>query len=232
MSNAITRIKAVRKPNSNSKPFKGDEEKVALLFINSYLGTSFSLGDGPCNDGLTMRKQLKDRGYECFIYFDIDARSFLDVMASFTSAPFKRLVIYYSGHGTYFNDKSGDETDGRDEAFVFKDAAILDDDLNTLIRTANKDCELLLLSDCCHSGSIFDLDESLPNVLAVSAAQDDETAKQTRIERKDQGVFTYYFWKLIDETKSIAEIKDRLNYKLSKYHQHCVLSGGCLDMKL
>ena len=204
-------------------------KKAALLFINSYEGTSFSLGEGPCNDGLTMKTKLEALGYSCYVYFDIEANQFIQLMFSFTHAPFEKLVIYFSGHGSSIRDKSGDEVDGRDEALVFKDSCILDDDLKHLIKTQIKN--LILLIDCCHSGLIFDLSDE-PNVLLISAANDDETAKQTRIERKEQGVFTYYFWKLLDSDKPLIEIKENLNKKLTKYKQRCTISGGCVDAKL
>lgn len=204
-------------------------KKAALLFINSYESTNFSLGEGPCNDGITMKTKLEALGYSCYVYYDVEAHQFIQLMLSFTHAPFDKLVVYFSGHGSSVKDISGDEVDGRDEALVFKDASILDDDLRHLIKTQIKN--LILLIDCCHSGSVFDLSDE-KNVLLISAANDDETAKQTRIERKEQGVFTYYFWKLIDTKKPIIEIKDKLNSKLTKYKQRCVISGGCVDAKL
>lgn len=220
-------IKTLSLDADNITPFI--PKKAALLFINSYAETSFSLGEGPCNDGLTMKRKLESLGYSCYVYFDIEAHQFIKLMLSFTNTPFDKLVVYFSGHGSSVVDKSSDELDGRDEALVFKDACILDDDLRHLIQTQIKN--LILLIDCCHSGSIFDLsDES--NVLLISAANDDETAKQTRIEHKEQGVFTYYFWKLIDTQKPIIEIKEKINAKLTKYKQRCIISGGCIDAKL
>ncbi len=39
------------------------------------------------------------------------------------------LIVWYSGHGTYVKDKSGDEVDGYDEALYLYDGVFLDDDL-------------------------------------------------------------------------------------------------------
>lgn len=45
----------------------------------------------------------------------------------------KTLVVHYSGHGTYTNDASGDETDGQDEALYLFDGAFLDDRLSKIL---------------------------------------------------------------------------------------------------
>lgn len=228
--NVIERLKALSTPSNNSSPFL-EHRHVALLFINSYQGTDFSLGDGPCNDGLLCKECFEEMGYQCYLYFDISVKEFYQIFDSFLCTPFEKLVVYFSGHGMYVKDRNHDEADGRDEALVFKDGAAVDDDLIRFIHNSRVN-KLFLLSDCCHSGSIFDVvDEK--NVVAISAASDDETAKQTVLEHKGQGVFTYYFWKLIKKADfDFMKLQPLLNAKLVKYHQHCVVSGGNKEMKL
>lgn len=77
------------------------------------------------------------------------------------------LVFYYSGHGASIPDKSGDETDRKDETICPLDGGlIVDDDLLKLLvlplrdlATANptKTIHLFTMFDSCHSGSILDL---------------------------------------------------------------------------
>jgi hypothetical protein len=43
------------------------------------------------------------------------------------------ILVHYSGHGTYTNDKDGDETDGYDEALYLYDGLLLDDDMNKIL---------------------------------------------------------------------------------------------------
>lgn len=75
------------------------------------------------------------------------------------SASSSEIWIHYSGHGTYIRDTNGDEVDGRDEAIVPSDVytsgTITDDQLLTIFSQSK--CLTYLMFDCCHSGSICDL---------------------------------------------------------------------------
>jgi hypothetical protein len=72
------------------------------------------------------------------------------------------LFLHYSGHGSYVLDRSRDESDRRDEVIVPLDfnrsGFITDDWLNAnLVSLIPKDVSLWLISDSCHSGTVFDL---------------------------------------------------------------------------
>lgn len=72
--------------------------------------------------------------------------------------PGDTVIIQYSGHGTQVADKSGDESDGLDEAWVtfdYKDGnVLLDDEIGSLIDSYEKvGIQMVLFTDCCHSGS-------------------------------------------------------------------------------
>ena len=74
----------------------------------------------------------------------------------------KKGYFHYSGHGTRMKDLSGDEKDGYDEALVpldyEKSGFLLDDDLyEGFIKKLDRDTEVFITSDCCHSGTIMDL---------------------------------------------------------------------------
>jgi hypothetical protein len=67
-------------------------------------------------------------------------------------------VIQYAGHGTQLPDLSGDETDGYDEAWVpydfDKGEFVIDDDLGALFdRHRERGIQLVVFTDCCHSGT-------------------------------------------------------------------------------
>jgi len=79
------------------------------------------------------------------------------------------FVYYYSGHGTNILDKSGDEADGKDEAFCFVtpdgqislESCMIDDDFAKIITTAiPQECLVVVLTDCCHSGTMCDFDNA------------------------------------------------------------------------
>ncbi|QKF94599.1 hypothetical protein QKU48_gp1141 [Fadolivirus algeromassiliense] len=65
------------------------------------------------------------------------------------------MVILLSGHGFSVQDNNGDEIDGRDEAINIG-RQVLDDEIYNNIVVKLK-CNALLLSDTCHSGTMFDL---------------------------------------------------------------------------
>lgn len=73
------------------------------------------------------------------------------------------LFFHYSGHGTSVKDVDGDEgKDGKDEAICPVDYAnaglILDDDMHRiLVESLPEGCSLVVVFDCCHSGTILDL---------------------------------------------------------------------------
>lgn len=76
--------------------------------------------------------------------------------------PGDKLFFYYSGHGSWFSDYSGDESDGRDEMIIpidYKYRGIITDDWlhKNLIKNIPNGVDLLGFMDCCNSGTLFDL---------------------------------------------------------------------------
>jgi metacaspase-1 len=76
------------------------------------------------------------------------------------------LFMHYSGHGGSMKDDDGDEEDGMDETLVPVDyntkGQIRDDDLfDLLVNRVPAECNLTVVMDCCHSGSILDLPYTL-----------------------------------------------------------------------
>jgi hypothetical protein len=77
------------------------------------------------------------------------------------------LYFSFSGHGTQVPDHSGEEADGLDEAIVPGDFAeigrvITDDELAAyLVAPLTEGVLLTCIFDCCHSGTILDLDSAM-----------------------------------------------------------------------
>jgi hypothetical protein len=88
----------------------------------------------------------------------------------------------------------------------------------------------VLISDCCHSGTIWDIpdnpDKFPKGVIRISAALDDQTAKQTEMEKSDHGLFSYYFWKFWREDRQISPtaIAAKMQPFLVRYSQEVVIS--------
>lgn len=70
-----------------------------------------------------------------------------------------KLFFYYSGHGSYVRDTSGDESDGRDELIVPIDFKyIYDDEIRSyLINRVPETVQLVTFFDSCFSGTAVDL---------------------------------------------------------------------------
>lgn len=72
------------------------------------------------------------------------------------------LVFQFAGHGTEFDDDSGDETDHKDSALCAVDCGasagrsglVLDDDIYDVLKLLPAGVSLTAFIDCCHSGTI------------------------------------------------------------------------------
>jgi len=97
---------------------------------------------------------------------------------------------FFAGHGVNVPDKTGDEEDGFDEAFVTPDeeghlnekSVLVDDDFaRTLDHYIPQGVKILCVCDCCHSGTICDIDSYAYSheIYQISASKDDEEAVDT-----------------------------------------------------
>ena len=120
------------------------------------------------------------------------------------------------------------------EVMVFDDNYIVDDLLAELIQDfANGKTKVVLLNDCCHSGTLWDIplnqEEAMEfpaNVICISAADDDETAKQGKQGNNDQGFFTFFFFQEVRRNRAITpqDILDNVSSQLKTYEQ-CVVAS-------
>lgn len=203
--------------------FSGRGKKALLIGIN-YNGTSYQLA-GCINDAMNLRNVLVGRyGFSSFnvnVLTDDTAikptrdNIFNNIKAMLQGAQSGDvLFLSYSGHGSYITDKNGDETDKKDEVLVGCDIKyIVDDDLRQLLITYLKPTvTLVVLSDSCFSGTVFDLKYQYMdtqyntqfstnvkvaptpgNVVLISGCQDNQYSADAYINNKDQGAMTWAF---------------------------------------
>jgi hypothetical protein len=67
------------------------------------------------------------------------------------------LCVTYSGHGSTVADTNGDESDGKDETWLLYDQQLIDDQLWSLWSTFAAGVRILVISDSCHSGTVFQM---------------------------------------------------------------------------
>jgi len=108
-------------------------------------------------------------------------------------------IIYYTGHGVRVKDVSGDEDDGHDEAFALVTPAgkidyskfLIDDDFAEIVCAATPDgVNILVITDCCHSGTIADFNQPCwgkKMALSMSGCTDVQTSGDTG----KGGIFTH-----------------------------------------
>jgi hypothetical protein len=206
--------------------------RAAYIACNTYTRPDYSLGVGPMNDAITVAHYMKENGYTVYFIHNPTSTQFTKYLKHMVENSTSRLLVYYTGHGASVTDTNKDEADGKDEALVFEDKFVIDDELAKLIKGAAKPAssKVIFLNDCCHSGSIWDLAPGqgfAPGYLCLSAARDSETAKQTSMEGTDQGIFTFYFYKLLSGSPELTptEMETKIAPYLKKYDQVFTKSG-------
>lgn len=211
-----------------------EESRVCFICCNSYTKPQYKLGVGPINDSITVAANHKYMGYTVYFLHNPTSEQFLQYLEIILQKSTDYLTVYYTGHGSSVTDKSGDEEDGKDEVMVFDDNYILDDVLAELIQEfANGKTKVILLNDCCHSGTLWDIplndeeaQEFPANVICISAADDDETAKQGKQGNNDQGFFTFFFFQEVRRNRAInpTDIQNRVSSQLVNFHQCVIVS--------
>mmetsp|Transcript_89949 Transcript_89949/g.253700 ORF Transcript_89949/g.253700 Transcript_89949/m.253700 type:complete len:408 (+) Transcript_89949:88-1311(+) len=98
------------------------------------------------------------------------------------------FVFFYAGHGINLEDNDGDEEGGKDDVYCFVDShgrlsretLLRDDDFAKLITSSiPKGVKVVLLSDCCHSGTIADFDRTCwegHEAISISGCTDSQTS--------------------------------------------------------
>mmetsp|Transcript_72474 Transcript_72474/g.172775 ORF Transcript_72474/g.172775 Transcript_72474/m.172775 type:complete len:349 (+) Transcript_72474:123-1169(+) len=120
------------------------------------------------------------------------------------------FIFYYSGHGVQVTDKNGDEASGQDDAFalvnekgqISAQTLLLDDEFSDLL-TANlhPTVRSLVLTDCCHSGTIADFSGSKwkgRSAISITGCTDEETSG----DMGKGGIFTHSMLLAIDRLQT------------------------------
>ncbi|KAK2949650.1 putative metacaspase-1 [Blattamonas nauphoetae] len=222
------------------------------LFFNPYEDLPHTLEEGPVNDAIAMAELFLSRGFTVVYVCDATPKEYYIWMNWLLENVEKEFVSYFSGHGTQIKDKTGKEEDGLSEVLVFynektkfKNTGHSSDRIDAVQGITNETVEdtvmfdliagkdypntrIVLLTDCCHSGTMFNMDQ-VPdnghlltpplNVVCVGSAKDSQTAKQTVLEGKESGVFTHNFCQLLKQKPlaSFHDLQTHMNKQIKKY---------------
>ena len=108
-------------------------------------------------------------------------RAALEALSS--RSPDDQLLVFFSGHGNYYQDANGDEADGYDEAVLFYDAPLLDDTLALLLEQVPMQ-RLAVILDACYAGGELD-SRALPRGLSDGGGLLDDLARLGAQDPKD-----------------------------------------------
>lgn len=246
-------------------PIPTDAERMIWLSIMPYEGLPHTLGLGPVNDGIEMAKYYMSRGYTVLYSFDATPTRYLDLFHRLLAASTHELSLYFSGHGSRVPDEDHDEPDGFDDVLVLYDEDhalrpgaprpqlqhgvtnqfITDDVLLQALTDEHGGTRCVTITDCCHSGSMFDIDPDKkkmaselghspppPCVITIGAAADTETAKQTVAgDGQERGVFTHNLIMYLNANPSASfEQVARFLGKRIKSFQDVVTSATDLEL--
>lgn len=190
--------------------------KVALLFgINNYPGSGNDL-NGCINDVNLVAERLPEFQIRKFTDSDVTVERFIAEIeyAIANSVENDMICIHYSGHGTYVEDKNGDEVDGYDEALYLYNGVLIDDKMNEMLQKIPNGVTVFLLLDSCFSGTAtrnphkirfmppkFERKEHLRikrgwyedlKWIVLSGCAENQTSADAFINGKYHGAFTYY----------------------------------------
>lgn len=169
-------------------------------------------------------------------------------------------LFYYSGHGMQVPDKDGDEEDGKDEVLctltpegIASMNGITDDKISQVFNAkCRKDCQILAITDCCHSGTVFDLKyvlkgqgsfkinkgykDSPGNIMHVGACYDRQSAYEGYVAgaSRNHGYLTFAFSEIFQKNKNKnlpvfntdIMLKERMLKMVSRANQMPQISTG------
>jgi hypothetical protein len=138
------------------------EDRALLIGIDNYQNASRLVGSK--QDVKDMRQFIKS----VWGYQDHQIRTLSDAQATRTAilnafdnwlikgtSRGDKILFYFSGHGSYTNDRNGDEIDNCDEILLPVDfpRMIIDDEINALLQRL-EGRQVMIVIDACHSGTI------------------------------------------------------------------------------
>lgn len=204
-------------------------KNVAIIHGYDYLayGNAGSLYDGPMNDLIEAYKRLSYMGYKVYAYYKKNSSELLELLKTFINAELDSLIFINAGHGNLNTDGENYLSLNKNETTKLRDPCY-DYNLHSIISGDERNVKTIyLITDSCHSGTIFNLDDSDKDVYDFVATDDEQIAQQADISYYGRrGYFSLYMWQSLD--RGIVNLKDlceaintQLSDQVCKYKFDC-----------
>ena len=210
--------------------------KVAFLCVNTFESFRFGFGKGPLEDGARLAKVLKSYGFEIYFMKTPHCRNFFRYFDPFLQNTTNRLVIVYLGHEIYMTKDNG----SYDEAFTFDDGQISDATIiEHIVEKKNPNSQITMITDACHPGSIWDIDEGVvcgqkipPKIISIAAQNKGLSTSTTIQERLESGAFVTLLTKEIKNNKGPTpnQIEEKLKNSLEDLKQVFVIGSSSPEL--
>ena len=236
-----------KRPYYDIQPVFNDAKKA--IFIGLNYPNSFYTLRGCINDIHNGSEYLANQGYKTKLLTDVNISkkfSIIQTLIELRQFDGKNVFFHYSGHGSQVKDTNGDEEDGMDEGVCMSGRIVTDDEINHSLSLFPRVKNLIMVFDCCHSGSIADLPYTIKgrrevsqkggkeikaNVICISGCKDEQTSADICDQNLAYGALSATFYKLLrEQTKPITwknfYFKLLKEMEKNKYDQIPVISAS------
>lgn len=234
------------------------KNKNALVIGINYIGTENQL-EGCINDANSICSLLTSAGFQNIKLLtdntsekptkNIIINEFTNLLLNTNGGDV--IFFFYSGHGSYTQDKNNEEATGYDQMIVPCDLnSIVDDELKSIInKNLKNNVTLICIFDSCFSGSVLDLKyqyldtlndnvftennsqtDTAGNVIMISGCSDLQTSTDATINGKNQGALTWAFLQTFNTQNNLTwkQLLEgmRISLKNSNFQQIPQISSG------
>lgn len=191
--------------------------KVCFILINNNQLEEKGLGVGPLNDGYLVCLNHYRHGFKVFYLYNPKSDLYLKFLGFFMKFTKVELTVFYSGP---------DLTSFGIEGIEFSNGCLSKDSIGNIIaQNCTGKARILFMTDCIGGGSVFDIDScnhlkdvKPSNMISFYVNKMEPESKESELSH---GIFTYYFFKIINECPNITPDKlvDRMNPSLNRFNE-------------